>query len=427
MVESLTVIATVGGLGTRFYPLTLDRPKALLSMCGEAILARLLESLAYQGCRDFVIATKGADNARRFKLFFKEGHVVSTARRLNPNSFRYQPNYEDKGNGDSVRYNMEYYNIRNDVLVVSGDNIIDINLMNLLEFHRSKKALLTVGLKEVGKDESISQFGVADVDKDFRIRKFVEKPKPQETPSNLINTGVYVFSPEVRDIFKKMGDRVKDIGHDVIPYLTDNNYPVYGHLIGGYWADVGNSISYLNTTQDLLHEKTGRIRLYESERVEQNFWIDHSTYGRIFKKIGNEIHLEGPVKIGVDCRLGKNVSIKSSYIGDNVIIEDGVKINKSVIMDFVNIEVGSNLNGCIVGPYSVIGKGSRIDADLPLEIMGGSSDRTPVIGEGVTIAPNSVLGPKKRVAPLKDAHRILITGNFKELGYDRNNVYFVEI
>jgi hypothetical protein len=55
------------------------------------------------------------------------------------------------------------------------------------------------------------------------------------------------------------------------------------------------------------------------------------------------------------------------------------------------------------------------------------NNRTPVIGEGVTIAPNSVLGPKKRVAPLKDAHRILITGNFKELGYDRNNVYFIEI
>jgi NDP-sugar pyrophosphorylase family protein len=125
--------------------------------------------------------------------------------------------------------------------------------------------------------------------------------------------------------------------------------------------------------------------------------------------------------------LGRNVGIKSSYIGDNVIIEDGAKINNSVVMDFVRAEVDSNLNGCIVGDYSVIGKGSRIDVDLPLEIVGGSSDHTPVIGEGVTISPHSVLGPKKRVAPLKDAHRILTTERFRELGYDRDNVYFIEI
>jgi NDP-sugar pyrophosphorylase family protein len=121
------------------------------------------------------------------------------------------------------------------------------------------------------------------------------------------------------------------------------------------------------------------------------------------------------------------VSIKSSYVGDNVVIGDGAKINKSVIIDFVNVEANSNLNGCIVGGYSVIGHGSRIDVDLPLEIIEGSTDPTPVIGEGVAIAPHSVLGPKKRVALLKDAHRILTTGRFKELGYDRDNVYFIEI
>jgi len=427
-VELPTVIATVGGVGTRFYPLTLDRPKPLLTMCGEAVLARLLESLAYQGCRDFILATKGPENSRRIKYFFKKGHGFSAARKLTPfASFRYQVYYEDKGSGDSVRYNMEYYDIKNDVLVVSGDNIVDVNVMDLIEFHRSKKSLLTVGLKGIKKDENISQFGVADVDENFKIRKFVEKPKPQEAPSDLINTSVYVFSEEIKEVFKKMGDKVKDIGHDVIPYLIENGYPVYGQLIGGYWADVGNPGTFLSTTQDLLHGKTGRIRLDESERVVNNIWVDPSTFSRIRDKIGNEIHLEGPVKIGADCRLGKNVSIKSSYIGDNVIIEDGAKISKSVVMDFVKAEVDSTLNGCIVGDYSIIGRGSRIDVDLPLEIIGGTSDHTPVIGGGVTISPHSVLGPKKRVAPLRDAHRILTTGRFQELGYDRDNVYFIEI
>jgi mannose-1-phosphate guanylyltransferase/phosphomannomutase len=220
---------------------------------------------------------------------------------------------------------------------------------------------------------------------------------------------------------------VKDIGHDVIPYLIENDYPVYGQLIGGYWADVGNPGSFLSTTQDILHGKTGRIRLDESERVGNNLWIDPSTFSRIRDRIGNEINLEGPVKIGTDCRLGKDVSIRSSFIGDNVVIEDGTRINNSVVMDFVKTEWNSTLNGCIVGDYSIIGSGSRVDVDLPLEIIGGTSDHTPVVGGGVAISPNSVLGPKKRVAPLRDAHRILITGRFQELGYDRDNVYFIEI
>ena len=406
--ECPTVIATVGGIGTRFYPLTLHRPKPLLSMCGEAILARLLESLAYQGCRDFILATKGLENTCWIKDFFKKGLGFSSRLKLAPNAvFRYQCNYEDKGSGDAVRYNMEYYDIKKDVLVVSGDNIVDVDLKDFIEFHRSKESLLTVGLKKVGKDEDISQFGVADVGENFRIRKFVEKPRPGEAPSDLINTSVYVFSSEIRGIFKEMGDRVKDIGHDVIPYLIENDYPVYGHVIGGYWEDVGNPGSFLKTTLDILHGRTGRIRFDEEERVRDDLWIYPSTFHRIGGKIGDKIQLEGPVKIGADCEIGSNVSIKSSYIGDNVVIEDGVKINRCAIMDFVIVERDSNLNGCIVGEYAVIGSGSRIDVDLPLEIMEGSLDITPVIGDGVFIAPGSVLGPKKRVASLKDAHRIL--------------------
>jgi NDP-sugar pyrophosphorylase family protein len=97
MVLDLTVIATVGGEGTRLYPLTLDKPKCLVNLVGRAIVARTFESLAVQGCREFILACKGAEITQRLKEYFKDGAGFSARLKLDPPAvFRYQNNYLDK-------------------------------------------------------------------------------------------------------------------------------------------------------------------------------------------------------------------------------------------------------------------------------------------------------------------------------------------
>ncbi len=423
-----TVIATVGGEGTRLFPLTLRQPKPLVSILNYPILSRELEILASQGCRKIIIASKGASNTTVLKDVLRFGQFLSKKLELRrPVKFMYQPNYDDNGSADSVRHCMEYYNVCNDVLVVSGDNIADISIKDVLKFHKKKGSLVTVVLKELGPDEDVSQFGVADIDEEGKLKRFVEKPGMEEAPSRLINTAIYLFSPEIKDVFNEMGDMVKDIGRDVLPFLTENNYPVYGYLMEGYWADVGTPGSFLKTAQDILHQKVKNIRFRKHMEYSKNVWIHPTTLDRIKDDLeSGKIEIGEYAFIGGDCKIGEGSRIASSSIGDNCIIGDRVTIQDSLVMDFNNIGSDVVLNGCIVGRYSTIEEHSRVDRSLPIGFESGSEDMVPVIGENVSILAGSVIGPKKRVAHVHESHAILRTDKFNELGYDKHNFYFIE-
>ena len=423
--EYPTVIAVVGGEGTRMYPLTIEQSKPLVPICNYATMRRMCEIIGKQGCRDFILASRGAVNTLQLKNYLKWGEGFSARLGFEPKArFRYQPNYDDRGSADAVRACMEYFDIKNDVLVIGGDNIMDIDIVEIMKIHKDNDALMTIGLKEV---DDVSHFGVADIDNKGRIRKFVEKPKKGEEPSNLANIGVYVLSPRIRDLFKGMPDSaVQDFGCNLIPFLTENGYSVYGYIHKGYWNDIGTPGRYLQTTLDILRGKVKNMVFKESNLYKEKVWIHPDTLKRIKSRIEEgKIQIGNNVLIGGDCEIGNNVKIEDACIGDVCIIEDNVTITKSVIMDFTNVKKNVKLNKCIVGRYSTIGTNSIIDADINIDV-GGTCDRTPVIGEYVTILENSVIGPKKRVASLKDSHKILSAGKFMELGFDSKNVYFVE-
>jgi mannose-1-phosphate guanylyltransferase len=81
---------------------------------------------------------------------------------------------------------MRYYGIKEPVVVIQGDNIYQLDIQDMYEWHRKRNAFMTIALQPV---EDVTGFGVAKIDDDYRIEYFVEKPKPEEAPSNLANTG----------------------------------------------------------------------------------------------------------------------------------------------------------------------------------------------------------------------------------------------
>ena len=415
-----SVLATVGGSGTRLYPLTLEQPKPLVELCDTAIIANLFRMLASQGCRRFILGSKGANNTLNLSNYFKAGEGFFKRLGISDHQdFSYQPLYDDKGSADSLRYCMNYFDIKDDLLVVSGDNLIDIDLQNFVNFHQQHKPMLTVALKELGPEENISQYGVAMVDGDMRIRGFVEKPKKGSEPSRMINTAFYLFSPEILQVLQGMGDRARDIGGDLIPYLTENGYPVYGYPIKGYWIDIGTPERLHQAAMDCL---SGRVRHFDRKyHYRPNQWIHPSTLAKIEKHLDSgEIELRGNVSIGRNCHIERGVQIENSHIGHTSLIERDTDIKESLIMSFAHIQHKVSINRAIVGRHTTIEEYSALNPN------GSASGRLPVVGENVILPAESMVAAGSRVAPLKHSHIILATGRFVELGTDDKNIYFAE-
>lgn len=426
-INDLTVIATVGGEGTRMYPLTLNFPKPLLPICNYPIIKRTVEIFATQGARKFIFASKGYSNTIAIKEVMRFGRDTASRKGIDKLDFRYPPKYDDLGSADATKNAMEWFNINDYVLVVGGDQIMDININEMLKFHKEKKALMTIGLTKV---EDISNYGIAILENN-KILKFVEKPK-ENVGSNLANIGVYIISPEVREIFKQAPkEKVRDFGKDFIPYLVENNYRVYGYIHEGYWNDVGNVDEYLKTTIDILQGKVRNITLKSQsnsvfnpiKEVNEGIYIRESTLEKIEGKFKNgKVSIKGNVLIGGDCEIFDDVTIENSCIGDGCRIKSGAVIKNSVIMDFSEIGEKCIINKAIIGRFAYVGDGSKIDADINIE--SSSPTKTPVIGDNVFIFKNSTIFPTERVAPVQDMHKILSTGKFVSWGTDAKNFYF---
>jgi NDP-sugar pyrophosphorylase family protein len=417
------VIATLGGGGTRLYPLTLFQSKPLIPIVNYPIFMRMLEVIVRQGARSIIFSTKGIENTLRIKDVFRYGNSFSARLNLPRRvQFMYQPHYTDVGSADAIRHSMEYYGIKDEVMVVSGDNIVDIDLKEIISFHRSRDSVATVLLKELDHDEDLSQFGVAEVNEEGRVNRFVEKPRGGETTSRLINTSVYIFSPKILDILEEMGERAKDIGGDLMPHLVKEGHPVYGFRCPGFWADVGTPDSFLKTALDIVNQKVENIRFRKEHEIRKGVWVHPTTQSRFN---GGEPNIIKNTIVGGDCDIHPKATIENSSIGDNCIIQEGASIRSSVVMDFVNVKRNVLLNSCIIGRYAAIGEGAQIDAENVVEIT-GKKEKTPVVGDGVHIVKNSILGAYKRVALITHAHNILKSGRFKDLGYDDQNLYFIE-
>jgi NDP-sugar pyrophosphorylase family protein len=418
--EPPVVIAIVGGEGTRMYPLTLSEPKPLLPICNYPTLMRLFEVLAVQGCREFIFASKGFENTIRLKESFKYGDGFTARLGLkSPAVFHYQPNYPDRGSADAVRYCAEYYDVKRDMLVVTGDAIMEVDVAALVAAHRKSGALMTVCLKEVA---DVATYGVADCAPDGRIRRFVEKPARDQAPSHLANMGVYVLSPRIREVFRSVEPgRVADFGKDLIPHLAERGEALHGYVHTRYWNDVGTAARFLETAKDILAQKIPSIRF--KNRFADGVWV-HSTTRPRFDP--GRVELAPPVLVGGDTSIGPGVRIENSCVGDQCLVGEGSFIRGSVVMDHVNVGKHCRLVNCIVGKYATIEDYAVVDSEMSVDFHGGAEDRTPVVGEGVRIFARSVIGPKKRVARIQESHRILATGKFQDLGYDRENVYFIE-
>ena len=397
--ERLRVIIPVGGKATRLLPLTAETSKACLRLLNRPLVEFSLLSLARQGIRHFIFGVKGYTNYRDLYDYFESGYGFSVRYNIKPRiHIKYQPNVEDIGSADSARINMEYYDINNVVFAVQGDNIFEINVKDLIQFHREKGAVMTIVLREV---QNVEGLGIADIDKNSRIHFFVEKPQPKEAPSNLANTGLYVISPKVKKIFKEKGVKQiteekhrLDFGYDFIPYLTQAGYPVYGYTLKGNWFDVGTPKNYLEAMKQLLHggfsmltDFGGRISEKQSVWVQGESNDSQKRRQEIIKKVKQgRIALEGAVLIGRHCQIEDGVRIANSCIDNFTRIGKGATIENSAVLDRVIIGEKAEVSNSIIGRHTTVLSSSRKQTKI---------SAVSVIADDVTIEEGCTLTTAK--------------------------------
>ncbi|MZP31426.1 NTP transferase domain-containing protein [Heliobacterium undosum] len=234
----MKAVIMAGGLGTRLRPLTDNMPKPMVPIHGRPAMEYAVMLLKRHGITD--IAVTLCYHPKMIMNYFGDGSRFGV-------HFEYFIEKEPLGTAGSVKQAQEF--LDETFLAISGDGITDIHLGKIINFHQKKQAKVTMALTWV---EDPTQFGIVITDEDGRIRRFIEKPKPEQVFTNTINAGIYVIEP---DVFTYIPDGFYDFSKQLFPSLMSENLPFYGVQAKGYWKDIGTIEQYNQVHTDIKNGK----------------------------------------------------------------------------------------------------------------------------------------------------------------------------
>jgi mannose-1-phosphate guanylyltransferase len=229
--------------------------------------------------------------------------------------------------------------------VVGCDDLTDLPLDAIVGFHNERKAVATIGLVE--RDE-VDQYGVVVVDETGKITGFQEKPAKGTERSRLVNTGIYVFSPE---IFKHIpANEFYDFGKQVFPSLQEAGAPFYGlDARGAYWCDIGTPGEYRRASFDVVE---GKFAIPGTRANGASLTAD----------VADDARIDGDVWIGSGARIGPGVTVVGpSVIGDGVTIAPNARLERSIVWEGATIGAGAGLRDSIVGKDYYVPDGTALD------------------------------------------------------------------
>jgi mannose-1-phosphate guanylyltransferase/phosphomannomutase len=337
-----------GGEGTRLRPLTVSKPKPLVKVLNIPVLTYNLIRIKNIGIKEVKITLHYLP-----QLIISE-YGDGTSLGLN---IEYSVEERPLGTAGGVREAVG--NTNDKIIVVSGDLITDFNLKEMLEFHNKRGSLMTIAL---GYSEEPYQFGIAKLNEEGRIVRYLEKPSPTEVFSNYINAGMYILEPEVLKYIPKSSEF--DFSRDLIPILLSKGEPIYGFYSKCYWRDIGTIEQYLQCNHELLkresHElyeiaiKNQKIRKDIPNLIEPSL-VNEGAVIKEGAKIGPFTIIDEEVIIGNNSIISGSVISKGAYIGERCSIISSIIDKYAKIHDKTTI-----FENCVIGERTIIGRGTEI-------------------------------------------------------------------
>ena len=337
----MKAVVLAGGFGTRIQPLTNSVPKPMLPILNRPMMEHIIIKLRDDlGIKKIAILLYFKPEV--IKEYFKDGSDFGV-------EITYVQPDDDYGTAGAVAFAREFLDER--FIIVSGDLVTDFDFKKIVKFHENKKSLATITLTSV---EDPLQFGVVIANESGEIKKFLEKPSWGEVFSDTINTGIYIFEPQILDYIPY--DENFDFAKDLFPKLMAENITIWGCLIEGYWRDVGNPTSYRDVYQDIFD---GKILLpYKGELKKHDNALVYIEKGT---KLPKEIKLEGLVVLGKNVVLEEKIELKNVTIGDNSNVNTGSKIDSCTLWNDVNVSNKAVLKNCVVCNNNLIGEKVKVN------------------------------------------------------------------
>ena len=396
----MKAIILSAGEGSRMRPLTLTKPKTMLPVAGKPIIQYNIESLRDNGIKDILLIVRYKEEMVR--AYFGDGSDFGV-------KITYATQEDFLGTANAISYGEDF--IEDSLIVLNGDIILDNEIIyEIIKKYNYMKPDTLMVLTEV---EDPSAFGVVEIE-EGNIKNIVEKPKKEEAPSNLVNTGIYIFNKDIFEKIKKteLSERGEYEITDSVSLQIADNKKVIGHKTNKDWIDVGRPWELIEVNEELISNLKTEIKgtIEDGVHIHGEIFLDEESI------IRSGVYIEGNVYIGKHCDIGPNSYIRgNSYFGDHVHVGNAVEIKNSIVMENTNVSHLSYVGDSVIGSNCNIAAGTNI-ANLRFDnkpvktkikdIMMDSGRRKlgSIIGDSVKTGINSSFSPGVSIGKTKSYH-----------------------
>jgi mannose-1-phosphate guanylyltransferase len=356
---SLPAVILVGGQGMRLRPLTDTTRKDMLPLVDRPLLAYTFEHLMRHGVERAIVSCG----------YLPDQIGSAFGDRYGALALEYAVEPEPLGTGGGIAFAGR--ELESTFFALNGDSLREADLGELVRFHRSTGAKATILLTPVADP---SRYGLVRLVDDGRVESFLEKPRPEEIDTDLINAGLYVLEPEA---LKLVPDgRPVSIEREVFPRLAEEG-SVYGVALACYWLDVGTPDSYLQAHRDVL---------------ERSFTTE------VGEALGADFTLVDPsADVHPAARL-----VPPVYVGPGAVVEAGARAGSlAVLGERSRLAAGGVVENAVVGARTSIGSGSVVVGSIvgdDAELGSGCDVRNlAVVGSGASLGSRNELDHGLRI------------------------------
>ncbi len=340
----MKAILLAGGKGTRLRPLTIHTPKPIVPIFNRPFLHYQLDLLKQVPEIDEVILSLNYQ-PRRIEEIFGDGSEIGI-------KVRYVVEPAPLGTAGAVKYAGD--KLTESVVVFNGDVLTQLDLGAVIRMHRERQARATIVLTPV---EDPTNYGLVETDERGNIRRFLEKPTPDEITTNQINAGIYVLEPETFD--RIPSDVPWSIERSYFPSLVERGETFVAYVYDGYWIDIGTPEKYTQVHRDIMDGRfraapfmdlaapraavAPDVRIEEGATIEGPCFIDEGVFIKAGARIGpysvigrqTQIEEEATIERAIiwpNCRVGGNAVIQNAIVGRQCHIGRSASVNSGAVL-----------------------------------------------------------------------------------------------